>query len=575
MKKFIVLLISVCFLIPAYSQFQLGHGTKSFEYGKSVRTLHFDEAYILGGQIYSSNTGYDATLLKTRYDGSIMWSKVYGLKGAEIFNSVRPIYQKYDKGYVCLGTTNSIGHGGNDMFFVLTNPVGKPISVFTYGEEAGEDGQCIQVVKDPDFDEPVLIMIGSTRSYTGNSKMFIVKTHLDGTYIDAVFVGYKSNQYGYWIEQTRDGGFIAVGATDYACKMDTVPNLDIFVVKLKSDLNVEWARTIGGGPELPYNDAGYSVKEIEEGYIVTGITQSYGVRNTNDAFLLKLDNNGNLIWMRNYGYTSFDGGFDVLNEENTGVNHQYILNGLTTVNNRYYALLLATNYDGNIMWTRGYGREGYEIGFEMDRTLKPGYVFTGYETSFGSGSADIYHVVTNDIGDSYCPSCEIEPPIKTKKHVPCFSEEVIFEHITTGERKEIEYWDTLYETIPCDTINSKSTESEFSDIHQDIINWNDLTINPGSVNQSDGIKIPDNMNKDNLVLYPNPANDLVRVQYPESYQSGKLKVFNNTGQLVLSRELYETNSTEVTLDKLVNGIYMITVINEKGESLNANLVIAR
>ncbi len=577
MKRIIFLIVCICFIAPAYTQYQLSHGTEKYEYGKSVRSLRFDEAYILGGQTnyYYDNTGFDATLLKTRYDGSIMWSKVYGYRKAEIFNSVRPINPKEDKGYVCLGTTNSVGKGGNDFLFVRTNPDGTPNSAFTYGEEANDVGQCIQVIKDENSDEPILIMIGSTNSYSNESKMYIIKTRLDGSFLNGVIVGYKGNQYGFWIEQTRDGGFIAVGANDYACGMDSIPNLDIFVAKLKPNLDLEWTRTIGGGPERPYGDIGYSVKEIEEGYIVTGITQSFGVGFTNDAFLLKLDHGGGFQWLRNYGYEAFDGGLDVLNEESTGVNHQYVLTGLSMVNNSYYAMLLATDYDGNVMWQRGYGIEGHEIGYEMDRTLNHGYVFTGLETSFGAGLMDIYHVVTNDIGDSYCPQCEIDLPIKSRKHRVCIYREGFSKHIETGVRQRIESWDIDYKTSRCDPKNMKSTESEFGNIDQNILNLNDLTMNPTLANELESIKNPENINQNELTVYPNPANELVRVQYPDNFKLGNLNVYNNIGQLVLTKVLHESNSTEISLNKLENGVYMISVINEKGESISSNLLISK
>ena len=234
-------------MVPAFSQFQYSHGTEENEVGKSVRTLSFDEAYIIGGLTdypFIKSHKVDATLVKTKYNGNIIWSKVYGGNENDLFNSIRPIYPDKDEGYVCLGTTNSFGFGNNDMMFVLTNPDGIPQSVYTYGGKEQDEGHCIQVIKDVNSNEPALIMIGHTTSYTQcDSKMFIVKTKLDGSFIDGVIVGYIGNQYGYWIEQTRDGGFIAVGSNDYACGVNdfSTPNHDIFVVKLNQNLDLEWS----------------------------------------------------------------------------------------------------------------------------------------------------------------------------------------------------------------------------------------------------------------------------------------------------------------------------------------------
>lgn len=554
MKKIVILVIGVFILLPAQSQFQVSHGTEANEEGRSVRMQLFDRGFIIGGFTdIGIFTAIDATLVRTQFDGSIVWSKVYGIReGEELINSVRPIYPEEDAGYVCLGTTNSFGYGTNDMFFMRVDPMGVPVSVRTYGGKYGDEGHCIQVINDEETGEYGLIMIGESASFTGLPKMFVVKTDLDGNYQNAAIIGTEGSQYGYWIEQTRDGGYIAVGANDFACGLTAdTSNLDIFVVKLFPDLSIEWSRTIGGGPDLPFDDIAYSVKEIEEGYIITGNTISFGFNNTQDAFMLKLDSSGGFQWLRNYGYLYTDGANDVLSEENTGINHQYIFAGYTWIERYEYALLVATNYNGDIMWNRAYGKKGYQIASEMDKILLPGYVFTGFETSFGPGQRSIYHVTTNDIGDSGCPTCEIEPPIKSEKHEPCISEEVFSERVETGLDFDIEFKDIDYKTVSCEEVTTKSTEEE------------------KEVKESHSIGI------NSLSIYPNPANQKVNVQYPESYQFGQLRVYNNTGQLVYSKVLTETNSTDISLANFESGIYMVTVVREDGRSLTTNLLTTR
>lgn len=550
MKRTIVLIIGVLSMFPAYAQFQLSYGTERNEVGNSVRLIANEKGFIIGGYTdYAFISQVDATLLKTKYDGSIIWSKVYGGEANDYFNSVRPITQEEDAGYVCLGTTNSFGYGTNDMLFVRTDQDGIPLTAWTYGGERGDEGHCIQVVQNEETNKPILIMIGESASYTDGAKMFVIKTDLDGNYLDGALIGYKGSQFGYWIEQTKDGGYIAVGANDFACgTYDDKPNLDIFIVKLKPDLNVEWARTIGGGPSIPLHDVAYSVKEIEKGYIITGSTSSFGINYTNDAFLLKIDVNGNLLWLKSYGYDGSDVGYDVLSEEYTGINHQYILTGYTEQKNSNYALLLATDYNGNIMWTRGYGMEGYQYGYEIDKTLRPGYVFTGLEASFGAGMRSIYHVTTDDIGNSNCPYCEVDVLIKSERHPPCIDDLVEYIPIKTGMRFEIKNLEVKYKTIACG-YDEKSANNEST------------TLNPN--NQYD--------NK--LIVYPNPAINKVIVQYPDYFSYGDLNIYNNTGQQVFQTTLWEQNNTELELDKLIPGIYLINIISKNGKSLTTNLII--
>jgi hypothetical protein len=552
MKKLIILFLTGYFLMPVYGQFQHSFGTEAHEIGKSVRTTYFDEGYIIGG--YSSygfiyNT--DATLLKTDSDGEIKWARQYGEEAYEGFNSVRPINPKEDEGYVCLGYTNSYGLGSNDFFFVKTDANGNPTQFRTYGGENSEVGNCIQVIEDEETGEKGLIMIGTSYSWTNSAKMFIVKAKSDGELVRSVIVGTNGNQYGNWIEQTSDGGFIAVGMTNMTCGSKAPTSYyDIFVVKLKADLNVEWSRTLGGGPNLPYNDVAYSVKELEKGFIITGYTRSFGVRSSYDAFLLKLYPDGGFQWMKNYGGTSTDLAYDVLNEENTGMNHQYVLTGASYINGSYDALLLATDYYGNVMWTRGYGVESTEIAYELDRTPVPGYVFTGYESSFGVQPRDIYLVETTDVGDSYCPACETKPTIYSYYQDPCISKGAWSEPV--GETKRYEPWSVRgkYETMYCGE-KLKSADSEFS------------LMNTEEFNQS------------GLLAFPNPANDFIELQYAEKFKNGKLHVFNSTGQLVVSETLPDQEMMTLFLDELESGIYMLNITNNSGDAETAKVFITK
>ncbi len=552
MKKIVFLFLTTLLLVPVFGQFQHSYGTEKSETGQSVRTTYFDEGYIIGGfSDYGFIYNTDATLIKTNKDGRILWTGQYGNEANDGFYSVRPIMPKDDKGYVCLGYTNSYGFGGTDFFFVKTDPNGNAIEFRTYGGEKSEVGQCIQVINDEEAGKQALIMIGTSYSWTNSAKMYIVKTKENGDFVRAAIVGNTGNQYGNWIEQTRDGGFIAVGMSNltYGSKLPT-NYYDIFVVKLKADLNVEWARTIGGGPNRPYNDVAYSVKELEKGYIITGYTRSFGVRDSYDAFLLKLYPDGGLQWMRNYGNTSTDAAFDVLNEENTGMNHQYVLTGQTFINNSTDAMLLATDYNGNVMWSMGYGLESTDVAYELDRNFIPGYVFTGFESSFGVQPKDIYHVVTKDVGSSDCPLCETKPIIYSKYQEPYIRNGAWSEPV--GQMKAYKPWNVKgeYKIVPCGE-KLKNADSELS------------TINPDEFNQT------------GLQAYPNPANAFLEVKYAEKFRNGKLSVYNSTGQIVVTGILPEQETTTILLDGLENGIYMVNITNNSGESETTKIVIAK
>jgi hypothetical protein len=556
MKRITFFIISVFFFAPAFSQFQLSHGTWGDESGQSIRKTPFDKGYIIAGYTdFKYMPGYNAILSKTSKDGHIYWSRIYGGDGTDYFNSVRPVYLKEFNGYVALGSTNSIGAGGTDMFMVRTDTIGRPVSVNTYGGSQYEGGACIQVVRNPRTRIPELVMIGHSSSYFPviDKKLFVVKTALNGKYLDAIVFSDEGAHAGNWIEQTSDGGFIAVGTTTNSCCCGPnfdVENWDIFVVKLNYSLDVEWARTIGGDSSLYDNDVANSVKETKDGYIVTGYTESLSQNNFKDVFILKLNHKGGFMWMKNYGRKGDDIGNDILNVEDTVLGYQYLVNGKINIDGPDYALLMATDYYGNLKWSKAYGmKKDDEAGLEMDRNGEEGYAFTGSVKSFGEGKRDIYQVVTDNYGNSNCPLCEVKVKMDSSAQKPCIKDKFNYQHVKTGMRQRIKYDYIVFKQNACPQ----------------------LLFSPKEKASSVYSLMPE---KEKLLASPNPVSGFVQIKYPEKFQNGKLNIYNNTGQLILSKKLPDNKIIELSVESIKNGIYRISVFSKNGEYLTANLLVA-
>jgi hypothetical protein len=552
MKKLAIFFLACCLFTTIYGQFQYSYGTPYNEIGQSVRSTYFDNGYVIGGYSdYGFISDLDATIIKTSEHGEIKWAKVYGGKSKDIFNSVRPVSLKEDRGYVGLGYTNSFGNGESDFFFVRTDPEGYPIIYRTYGGEKYENGHCLQVIRDVETGNEGLIMIGESNSFYGQSnslKMYVVKTDLYGNVIRSAIVGNLANHYGFWIEQTNDGGFIAVGMSSYTCGNNgSTTHYDIFVAKLKPDLNLEWARTIGGGPDLPYTDYASSVSETEDGYIISGKTKSFGFKNTYDAFLLKLNKEGGFKWLNTYGYLYSDGVNMVLNDESAGLKHQYIMVGSYGYRDSKYALLIGTDRDGNMLWNRGYGIEGIQSGHEIDHNIQDGYSFVGYENSFGLGENNKYHVVTDSYGYSNCPECEIEPKIIVASHEPCIREGGYSFKGGATRQYDPRYVDGIYRTFRCGTILKNSVS--------DLI---DNNIDPVSDN---GLKV-----------FPNPVSNWAEISYPSNFQGGKIILINNIGQVAVDNKLPKQNTYSFSLEELKSGFYMLYLVDNKGEFLSKKII---
>lgn len=90
----------------------------------------------------------------------------------------------------------------------------------------------------------------------------------------------------YSIQQTMDGGYIVAGVTD----SKGAGHFDAWVLKLDEKGNLEWDKTFGGSSK----DDAFSIQQTNDGgYIVAGSTLSKGAGDW-DAWILKLDSNGDL-----------------------------------------------------------------------------------------------------------------------------------------------------------------------------------------------------------------------------------------------------------------------------------------
>jgi gliding motility-associated-like protein len=219
---------------------------------------------------------------------------------------------------------------------------------------------------------------GDVSQNNGGMDVWVVKLDYFGNLAWKNTYGGSADDDAYDIQQTGDGGYIVVGRTQ-SNDGDVSVNKgydDVWIFKLDALGNIIWEKTYGGG----LYDAAYAVQQLSGGgYIVTGGTDSSNGDIGNnagnrDVWVLKLNNNGNLVWENTYGGSLVDGASNI--QETPGGNYivaggSWSFDGDVPQNQGNFDVwVFELSPLGNILWSKTYGgsgRDGVEYGLHFGK----------------------------------------------------------------------------------------------------------------------------------------------------------------------------------------------------------------
>ncbi len=243
-------------------------GEKTFD-GMEACSLQLttDDGYIIAG----SNYGY-VYLLKTDALGNMEWEKSISGDG---YNHGRSVYQTDDNGYVVAGLEINVD-GIQNGYLVKTDALGNVEWEQTYSTDSKDNLFSVQQTTDGGY-----IMAGTTESYKMNiHDVYVIKADALGNMEWEQTFGGSGYDYGRFIYQTIDGGYIVAGTTDsYGAGLR-----DFYLVKSDATGNVEWEQTFGG---VSYETDLSAQQTADNGCVMVGTTTSFGAGGY-DAYLVKV-----------------------------------------------------------------------------------------------------------------------------------------------------------------------------------------------------------------------------------------------------------------------------------------------
>ncbi len=364
--------------------------------------------------------------------------------------------QTPDGGFIMLGSTNSFGHGGWDIYLIKVDRAGNEEWSNTYGGVGNDRGKSLLVEDDGSY-----IVLGDYQRVEVNQSeikmhidMYLLKISATGQQIDSAFFGNNgsgkeySNEIGSEVQKTADGGYVIVGSTTNwditgDTPEDSIANAptDFYLVKTINGFELDWENAKG----FPGEDIANSVVQFDDStFLITGSTKD-GTQGDKDLFVSKIRKKGVTIDKRNFGGSETDvgnriiktdGGYAVIgtSEESGKKNILLVniliegsqLNGVEKIvdskigtssnegndivqlpDGNYLILGTATSAGdknfylvktGNSGWERKIGGEGMDEGHAVI-TTENGFVLLGNSTFEGTSNTMINLIKTNKKGE--------------------------------------------------------------------------------------------------------------------------------------------------------------------------------
>ena len=220
-------------------------------------------------------------------------------------------------------------------------------------------------------------------------KVFLIKTDISGKKIwERTFNGLGFGCWAFSVQQTMDDGYILAGTTE-----TSNASLDGYFIKTNSEGNAEWSKVLGSAGD----DGIQSIRQTkDEGYIFTGFSRPQGA-GSDKIWLVKTDVNGNVLWEKRLGSSIPESSQVVLQTKDGGC----IITGyIDSYNGMGNALLIKTDANGNILWSKDFGGQSFDAAYSSDLTDDGGYIIAGPTWSYGAGKADVWLIKTDAYGNT-------------------------------------------------------------------------------------------------------------------------------------------------------------------------------
>ena len=322
-------------------EWQKTYGGSGDDRGNSIVQTQDGGYAVLGfsfsedGDVTNNEGLQDFWLLRLDASGNLIWQNSFGFEGSD---SGISLIETSDLGFLLSGiidisasggqgatNRNDNRHAGGDYWLIKVNQLGElEWSNFYGGNFTDTPFGIIQK------DNNGFLVVGSSDSSDtdisnnkGTYDFWVLDISPEGALLNEKSLGGTQIDEGRSIIASGDGNFLITGDTrsDDVDVLNNKGGADLWLVKITPQGELLWEKSIGGSNF----DVARSIKSSQDGnFILSGSSRSddFDVNNNkgqNDAWVLKINANGDVLWETTIGGSNIDFAYDIAELNNGSI----------------------------------------------------------------------------------------------------------------------------------------------------------------------------------------------------------------------------------------------------------------
>ncbi|MBP7792826.1 MAG: hypothetical protein KA120_07175 [Candidatus Goldbacteria bacterium] len=302
-------------------------------------------------------TDYNVYFFKVTPSGGLLWQKSIN---NEFIDWAEFAFQTIENDIFLICRVYDINEMRDKFYVIKSDENGNPIWQKDFEDFFSNEEKIFKTKEG-------YLTIGRTLTNEKNdNNIYVSAADYNNNYLWIKNFGSKYYSWGNFTLISKDGAYLIGEDDDYP-----ELNFDFYITKKDATGKNLWIKTYG----INEADKGYSIMQgIDGGYVLTGVSYLFNDEK-NVSYLIKIDDDGNIIWKRIFSGTGNDEIFCIAKDDDSG----YLLAGTTDSDGAglYDVYLLKTDLNGNELWKKTFGGNGNDAAYYITGCNDGNFIIAG------------------------------------------------------------------------------------------------------------------------------------------------------------------------------------------------------